>query len=153
MFQAMPRFGAFTVLVTCTGCGQPLPVNAPGLSARCGACDGVVGVPAGVWGDLLVLFDDEHEHLTEGVTRHHTGNLATADDVRCTFALSVPRCGCGAALPVDVALDTEADVDVGCPSCGRRARVYPVPAWLREVCSTAEQLVRLESSRGRTAGR
>jgi hypothetical protein len=143
----MPRFGAFTLLVTCTSCGHPLPVNAPGLSARCGACDAVVRVPAGVWGDLLVLFDDEHQHLTEGTTRHHTANLASMDDVRCTFALCLPRCACGTALPLDVALDAE--VDVSCTGCSRRTRVYPVPGWLRAVCPTAEQVFSLDRGAGR----
>ncbi|MGH7296871.1 MAG: hypothetical protein ACRELB_18170 [Polyangiaceae bacterium] len=138
----MPRYGAFTLLTSCSRCGQPLPINAPALSARCAACNASVAVVADVWGDLLVLFDDEHELLTEGTTRHHGTSIASMD-ARCSFARSFPSCdGCSTPLPLDIALD--ADLDLRCASCGRAARVYPVPGWLRDVCATAQQIYALD---------
>jgi DNA-directed RNA polymerase subunit RPC12/RpoP len=134
----MARFGAFTVLTSCARCGQPLPINAPVLSVRCGGCNTDVAVPAGFWGDLLVLLDDEHDLLTEGKPRHLTWTIASID-ARCSWARALPCCGgCGQSLPLDIALDAERDLS--CPGCGHGVSVYPVPGWLREVSPTAQQV-------------
>jgi DNA-directed RNA polymerase subunit RPC12/RpoP len=143
----MPRFGAFTVLSSCSRCGQPLPINAPVLSVRCGGCNADVAVPAGFWGDLLVLLDDEHDVLTEGKPRHLTSSIASSE-ARCSWARALPCCGrCGQSLPLDIALDAERDLS--CPGCGHGVSVYPAPGWLREVSPTAQQVYSDERSPGR----
>lgn len=115
-----------------------MPINAPVRRAHCRGCDASIDVPVDVWGDLLVLFDDEHEHLTLGQVRHHGTSIAGVD-ARCSFALTSPTCErCHALVPVDIPLDLRHDVP--CGACGTRFHVYPVPEWLQKLSPTAQQI-------------
>jgi hypothetical protein len=146
----MSRFGSFTVRTECERCGMPLPINGPVRTARCGACQAELGVPASVLGELLVTLDDAHAAMSDGATRSRVWELAEKR-FHCSYTRSAPRCGkCSQPLPVDVALDAERELP--CETCGVSMGVYPAPEWVKQLSPTSQQVYSTVQSRAMTAG-
>jgi hypothetical protein len=123
-----------SILDKCGACGQPLPVDGPLLEHFCSHCQSVRKFQPGYWSLLDdVLKDSKH---SGGTLDGFSLNFQT--DVR--HRLAAPSCGeCERPIPV-AAIETGADGEHNCPSCGTAFDTYPAPDWLRKVMSKAAQI-------------
>ncbi len=126
------------MLTSCASCAEPLPIDVPTRTVTCASCSAQTEVAVDVWGDLLVLLDDEYELLEEGRVRHHTTSIASMD-AHASFTRTMPRCACGVALPLD------ASSDVSC-ACGRVMHVGPLPSWLSVLSPTAQAIYHADAN-------
>lgn len=144
------RYGAFTFRVVCRHCGQPGPLDLPAREHVCAFCQQEMAVPAVLFGDLLELFDDEHDALGPGETESYEDEAQGITATVSYRQVDKPRCEkCKEPFRDESIMDGSAR-DIFCASCGDPASTAPVPAWLAALVPTARQIVSIH--RGAAGG-
>jgi hypothetical protein len=146
--RTMSRYGAFTVRVDCSMCGQPIPVNAPDTRAHCDHCQGDVPLPQEMWRAIVYEFDEAHDRANGEV--ESTSRELGGTSVHFARRRANPACEkCSAAYPVDRFSDATTR-DFFCVACGDPASTFPSPAWMHGLARTAAQII-LTEPRGASA--
>ncbi|MFC1670852.1 ankyrin repeat domain-containing protein [Spirochaetota bacterium] len=116
------KYYSYKIQMDCTECGQPLIINGPMLSLKCGACQSNVQIGKDVWKSII--------ESSSGLGG--TMNILTYSDFQFDYRKADPQCSqCEARLNADKIV-TGNDGTIVCEQCQAHHNTYPAPQWLQK---------------------
>jgi len=135
----LARYGCFEIRTSCSGCGQPVPVNGPFREVTCSSCFSSVRIPPDIIAGFMNDFEEEYEGRAEG-----EGSGGTLMSGSGTYKYGqwrlAPRCSlCKKPLVLP-----DSPGEISC-ECGAKYFCYETPEWLAGLVPSLRQCISQEA--------